>query len=162
MDRFTRPPHEQRKGQARRHLLLPWVLQSTRMLTGKPAPFPILRFPLSPTERFERQPASLSCLLSPTKQTPALGWTATLLIWPYQVIEFHFSNILSFSDAYLAWKWSIFHLEKKALWSISFKGKPSWLLQSDFPYIKCYGKPNSRTREITQEVLSSKGKGERN
>lgn len=123
MYQFTWTPHEKelwgalwwRKGQVRWQLLLPRPLQSTHRLAAQPALSPVIWFPLSPTEEFGRWPvlSSLPWFLSPMKQTPALGWTATILIWPYQVIKCHFLNILSFPSAYLAWKWSIFHPEKR-------------------------------------------------
>lgn len=57
-----------------------------------------------------------SVLLSLTHRTePCTGMDRTLLIWSCHGIRFHFSNSLSFPNAYLIWERSISHLEIKPL-----------------------------------------------
>lgn len=102
----------------------------------------------------------LSILLSlTTKQSLALGWTATLLIWSCHGIKCHFSNILSFSCVYLVWERSIFHLEiKPLLGQLASRVKPLDYCKQIFLTLNAVKDPiQEKQKSLRKPLLSNLG-----
>lgn len=125
--------------------------------TDKSVPFPILQFPWTHRRVWEAASLVLSILLPLTHKTePCTGMdsnTSDLVLSWNQIPLFKYSKLsqcqFSMEKVHLPPR------NKATLRPIGFKGKASWLLQTDFPYIKCCEKPNQEHQKSFRKPLLS-------